>query len=497
MINVRNIFDTQNRELRRDTRYYARRMRRKLEQLNICYRFPKSSKDFLDRGIQRVKFEIAVANSEAIYYVIDPILPRGISFADIDDETVLKDLSIACERRVAFKRYRDMAMLVVERETGVFQIRKLDFPEMMDNYPQESRKELVVPLGLGHNRKLVYRSLDEFPHALVGGATKSGKTTFLHAWISTLSLKYKPEMLKFVLIDLKGGVEFTRYKKLPHLLTIERDGEEISGFIKDRDNVVQALRWLRWEMDRRLDMFEQAGGIQNVAAWNYRHRAKPMCRIAVVIDELASIMLEPDLKKNAERLLADIGARGRAPGIHLVVATQRPEVSVVSGRIKGNIDARFAFRVPDNASSMVILDDTSAAQFPPNTPRGRFIFKFGNERREIQGPLVKPSQIKTIVDSIVSGDEELQQESSNMDPEAVFRVALTQLDGACSINKMYKILRGKASHYYLTNLFKDYEGEIIEIDEELYELQPSPGAFESRHIVPLANEHVSNSRNRG
>jgi len=468
--------DAGERTLRREARYFAGLISKKLEQLDICYRYRKNERDLIERGVKRVSFKIAVTQDEAIWLMIDTSprqLPRGVSLHDINDSKVLNDLSVACARPVRFKQNIDGAWLVIERETGVFGIRsRIEFGDMMKNWPDN--KVLQVPLGLAANRKLVFRSLDEFPHALIGGATKSGKTTLTHAWICALALHNKPQLLNLVLIDLKGGVEFTRYKKLPHLWHFSKcHGETLEtfdGFVKDRDDVVPVLEILRREMDRRLDMFERAGGVQSIAA----------------------LMLEPDLKKGAERCLADLGARGRAPGIHFVIATQRPEVSVVSGRIKGNLDARFGFRVPDNASSMVIMDDTSAAQFPDGTPRGRFIFKFGNDRKEVQGPWIGPGKIRSIVNSVIDGDSDLQSESAQFDPEEIFRTSLRELGGAMSINKLYKILKGKGvSKRYISTVASDYEGEIVDVDGVLYELQPSPEQFEPRRLVAIEGPGIS------
>jgi DNA segregation ATPase FtsK/SpoIIIE-like protein len=348
----------------------------------------------------------------------------------------------------------------------------------MERYPENSRKLLLVPLGAGENRLLKFDSIDEWPHALVGGATKSGKTTLLHGWICALLLKNRPRMLKLVLIDLKGGVEFTRYKNVPHMM---RD-----GFVKDKADVVPMLEKLQYIMEDRLEKFEQEGGVQNVAAWNYQHRPR-LYRIVVFVDELASIMLEPDLKKDAERLLADLGARGRAPGIHLVIATQRPENSVVSGRIKGNLDARFGFRVPDGQSSMVILDDWSASQFPSNTPRGRFIFKFGNDRRELQAPLIKPAQIAAIVQSVTGGDAKEQEEAQRISPDEIFEVALHDLGGDFTISKLYQIFKGRVSQGFLSKLGQSHEGKVFEVNGDLYELQPSSGPI-PRRLVPVRED---------
>lgn len=486
------------RALAREAKFYANLLSNKLEQLNICYRYRKSEKDLIERGVQKVKFNLAVTQEEALWLRIDTSprrFPRGVSLAHIDAETVLSDLSVSAGRPVHFRKSDNGAWLMIERESGVFGIRAhIDIADMVKAWP-DNNAILQVPLGLAANRKLIFRSIDEFPHALIGGATKSGKTTLLHAWICALLLRHKPSELQIVMIDLKGGVEFTRYKELPHVWTYEgKDETTLHGFVKDREKVIPVLEVLRWEMDRRLALYEQAGGVQHIAMWNYRHRRNPMPHIVIFIDELASLMLEPDLKKDAERLLSDIGARGRAPGLHLVIATQRPEVSVVSGRIKGNLDARFGFRVPDNASSMVVMDDTSAAQFPDGTPRGRFIFKFGNDRREVQAPWIGPNKIRSIVNAILDGDGETQLEAARWDPEDIFRVALQEFGGAFSIQKMFDRLKGKGvSNKYLRQLGMDYIGQLIEIDGVTYELRDSDAVFEPRRLVEVSGQPMADS----
>lgn len=473
-------------DLRHEAKYYAGLLSQKLEQLDICYRYRRSEKDFLEKGVKRVTFKLAITQDEAIWLLIDTgprKFPRGVSLSDINKPDVLNDLSVTAQRPVRFRQSGDGAWLVVERETGVFGIKEIGFGEMIEHWPQNSRKELLLPFGLAANRRLVYESLTEFPHILIGGATQAGKTTLTHAWICSLVLHTPPDRLNIVLIDLKGGVEYTRYQKLPHVWQCETDNGAVNGFVKERSKAVPILESLRVEMDQRLAQFEMAGGIQNISAWNYRHRSKPMPRIVVFIDELASLMLEPDLKKDAERLLADLGARGRAPGIHLIIATQRPEVSVVSGRIKGNIDGRCCFRVPDNASSMVILDDTSGAQFPEDTPRGRFIYKFGNTRREIQGPWIGPGVIRAKVDSVVEGDSELQA-AAIPEPEEIFLFALDNLGGNFPIQKLFVALRGKGvSNRYIRYLAREYEGELIELRGTTYTLTPPQGDFSPRRLV--------------
>lgn len=471
-------------DLQREAKYYAGLLSRKLEQLNVCYRYRKSESDLIERGVQRVSFNLAVTHPEALYLRIDTTprkFPRGVSLALINDEAILTDLSVTAERPVKYKRTADGAWLIIEREMGVFGIKQIGYNAVEEHYPKASLRALQVPLGLTFNHKIVYRSLADFPHALVGGATGAGKTTFLHAWICTLIQHNKPHDLRLGLIDLKGGTEFTRYQKLPHVLE--------GAFVKEDEDVKALLESLHDEMSRRLDMFEKRGGIQNIAQWNVRAQTSPryehLPRIVLFVDELSAVMLKPNLRKDAVRLFTGLGERGRAPGIHLVLATQRPIVRVVDGQIKGNLEARFAFRVTDDTSSMVILDSIEAAKFPEDTPRGRYIYKSGLERMELQAPLITPMQIKGIVNAVLRGDDAGAAEAAAIAPEDVFRASLA-MGGNFAVKTLYRAMEGRASQHFLEDLARENENNVIELDGITYRLCPPAKAFEPRRLVPTA-----------
>lgn len=469
----------------REARHYAGVLRKKLTQLGVCYRYKKKETDFFQSKVTQVGFSRAVVTAEAIYYQIDTIhLPRAVSLADVAKAEIIDDLSIACGRPVRFKRnVKSGAWLIVAKDIGIFGIkRRLPFADIMESWPANSRKIMVVPLGVGENRRLLYRSLVAMPHALVGGATGGGKTTLIHAWLCSLLLHNPPEELKFAFIDLKGGAEAAFYRKVPHLL----DG----GIVTTREGVVPLLQRFWQCVDQRLTQFGESDVVvQNLQAWNYRHRSQRLPRWLLVVDEMANIMLDRELKKEAQALLADITARGRAAGVHVVLSTQRPEVKVIPGLIKANLDARISFRCTDNASSMVMLDDTSAAKFPANAPPGRFIYKRGLERMALQAPWVTAGQIREMVHSVVSGTAD-KPEAARISPEELFEVALEQFDGDFSLRAIYKMMRSqgrKASTGYIQRIGAEYEGQIVEIKGDPYVLRPAAGS-RPRKFVPLEEE---------
>jgi DNA segregation ATPase FtsK/SpoIIIE-like protein len=188
------------------------------------------------------------------------------------------------------------------------------------------------------------------PHLLIAGTTGSGKSVCVNAIISCLLLQNTPDELKFVMVDPKR-VELTYYNGIPHLM---------APVVVELERVVSALQWVSREMDRRYHLFAQVG-VRNIGDYNRRVKqsgGRSMHYIVVVIDELADLMmLAPH---ETEMVITRLAQLARATGIHLVIATQRPSVDVVTGLIKANFPARIAFAVASSVDSRVILDQPGA-----------------------------------------------------------------------------------------------------------------------------------------
>jgi S-DNA-T family DNA segregation ATPase FtsK/SpoIIIE len=188
------------------------------------------------------------------------------------------------------------------------------------------------------------------PHLLIAGATGSGKSVCVNAIITCLLLHNSPDDLRLVMVDPKR-VELTGYNGIPHLL---------APVVVEMERVIGALQWISREMDQRYHRFAQAGA-RNIADYNARCQAqgqKKIPNVVVFVDELADLMmLAPD---ETERSITRLAQLARATGIHLVIATQRPSVDVVTGLIKANFPARIAFAVASGVDSRVILDQPGA-----------------------------------------------------------------------------------------------------------------------------------------
>ena len=212
---------------------------------------------------------------------------------------------------------------------------------------KSANSKLGVALGLDVSGKSVVADLGKMPHLLIAGQTGSGKSVCMNSIISTLLFRASPSEIKFIMVDPKR-VELTGYNGIPQLL---------SPVITDPEKVVSALRWLMSEMDRRYKLFSQAGA-RNIESYNEMSGFQALPYIVLVIDELADIMLFSPVE--VEDAITRIAQMSRATGIHMVLATQRPSVDVITGLIKANIPARIAFAVSSLVDSRVILDTQGA-----------------------------------------------------------------------------------------------------------------------------------------
>ena len=207
---------------------------------------------------------------------------------------------------------------------------------------------LAFPLGKGSGGEPVVADLARMPHMLVAGSTGSGKSVFVNSLITSLITRATPEDLRFVMIDPKR-VELTIYNGIPHLIT---------PVIVDTQRVVNALQWMVQQMENRLEMLAQQGA-RDIASYNDKvGEGKHMPYLVLIVDELADLMMTSG--KAVENSLVRLAQMGRATGIHLVVATQRPSVNVITGLIKANFPTRISFMVTSLVDSRTILDGAGA-----------------------------------------------------------------------------------------------------------------------------------------
>jgi len=248
------------------------------------------------------------------------------------------------------------------------------------------KSKLLVPLGFDAACTPLVADISRMPHLLIAGATNSGKSGMLNAIICSLLYRASPDEVKLILVDPKR-VEMSGYNNIPHLLT---------PVINEADKTLSALKWAVAEMQRRYHIFSDVGA-RNIAAYNEMSGFQAIHYIVIVIDELADLMMFAP--SEVEDVICRIAQMARAVGIHLIVATQRPSVDVLTGLIKANIPARMAFSVSSMIDSRVIMDTPGAEKL---LGRGDMLYLASDAAKptRIQGPLVRDEEIVALVNFI-------------------------------------------------------------------------------------------------
>lgn len=292
---------------------------------------------------------------------------------------------------------------------------------------QDPSKPLLVSLGKGVSGKSHFANIGKMPHALIAGATGAGKSVTIHNVVMSLLYKNGPDMLRFIMVDPKR-VEMTLYKKIPHLLT---------PVITDPKKAVLALKWAVKEMERRYDVLQHHAVRdidsyhQSIVAPAYKDLSEEdideanagelpekMPYIVIIIDELSDIM--SSYPRELEASIVRLAQMSRAVGIHLLLATQRPSVNVITGLIKANVPTRLALKVASQVDSRTILDNAGAEKL---LGYGDMLYKGegSNEPVRIQCPFVSEEEVKRVVafiqknykfeleDTISLPDENLQE----------------------------------------------------------------------------------------
>lgn len=249
---------------------------------------------------------------------------------------------------------------------------------------RKNKSKLTVSLGLDVSGNPVIADIAKMPHVLVAGTTGSGKSVLINSFISSLLFRASPDELKLILIDPKR-VELTGYNGIPHLMT---------PVIVEVEKILASLNWAMAEMDRRYKKFAE-NGVRNIDSFNELSGFQALPYIVILIDELADLMAFAPVA--VEDAIARLAQMARATGIHLVVATQRPSVDVITGLIKANIPCRVAFNVSSMIDSRVILDTPGAEKL---LGRGDMLYIPPDQAKptRIQGAFVSDREVRKLVD---------------------------------------------------------------------------------------------------
>ena len=304
------------------------------------------------------------------------------------------------------------------------EIATVSFRELWEQSKTDPNKLLEVPLGKAVDGSARSFDLGRMPHLLVAGSTGSGKSVAVNGIISSILMKARPDQVKFLMVDPKM-VELSVYNDIPHLLI---------PVVTNPRKAAKALQKVVDEMENRYELFSKFG-VRNIAGynakvedWNAQSQEKqiPLPLIVVIVDELADLMMVAS--KEVEDAIIRLGQKARAAGIHMILATQRPSVDVISGLIKANVPSRVAFAVSSGTDSRTILDENGAEKL---LGRGDMLFKPIDENHPVrlQGSFISDDDVERIVTFIK--DQASADYDESFDPG---EVSENDFGGASSAN---------------------------------------------------------------
>ena len=346
---------------------------------------------------------------------------------------------------------------------------------------QEAKSKLTVGLGMDISGQAIFADIGKMPHLLVAGATGSGKSVCINTLISSILFKAAPDEVKFILIDPKM-VELSNYNGIPHLMV---------PVVTDPKKASSVLNWAVQEMEKRYAVFA-SHSVRDIKSFNRRYVEEKMPFIVIVIDELADLMMVSP--RDVEDSICRILQKARAAGIHMILATQRPSVNVITGIIKANLPSRISFAVSSQVDSRTILARGGAETL---LGKGDMLFSPQGAPKPIrvQGAFISDEEVEMLLDYIrsqgqeVSENEELidfiendskEDDSSEEDeflvkqdkllPDAVELVMSTGQASSSSIQRRFRVGYSRAAR-------------LVDTMEELRIIGPSGGGNKPREIL--------------
>nr|WP_092067783.1 DNA translocase FtsK [Dendrosporobacter quercicolus]NSL46773.1 DNA translocase FtsK 4TM domain-containing protein [Dendrosporobacter quercicolus DSM 1736]SDL63484.1 DNA translocase FtsK [Dendrosporobacter quercicolus] len=334
-------------------------------------------------------------------YELEPAPGVKVSkIVNLADDIALKLASTGVRIEAPIPGKAAIGIEVPNKEVSGVQLREVLESEAF----QEASSKLTVALGKDIAGKAITADLAKMPHLLVAGATGSGKSVCINTLITSILFKATPEEVKFVLIDPKM-VELSNYNGIPHLM---------APVVTDAKKAAAALNWAVQEMERRYTVFATAG-VRDMARYNQTIEEHKLPAVVVIIDELADLMMVAPV--DVEDAICRLAQKARAAGIHLVLATQRPSVDVITGTIKANVPSRISFAVSSQIDSRTILDMAGAEKllgkgdmlyYPVGAPKPL----------RVQGAFVSDQEVEQLLEFIKNqAQPEYNEEVTLANPE--------------------------------------------------------------------------------
>ncbi|MHB9782585.1 DNA translocase FtsK [Streptococcus sp. 10F2] len=371
--------------------------------------FPKEKSKSQSREQQQVRENVRILESTFASFSIDAKVERAEIGPSVTKYEIKPAVGVRVNRisnladdlalALAAKDVRIEAPIPGKSLVGIevpnSEVATVGFRELWEQAQLDPGKLLELPLGKAVNGQVRTFDLAKMPHLLVAGSTGSGKSVAVNGIIASILMKARPDQVKFLMIDPKM-VELSVYNDIPHLLI---------PVVTNPRKASRALQKVVDEMEERYQRFSKVGA-RNIQGYNERvaaHNAEsdvkevPLPLIVVIVDELADLMMVAS--KEVEDAIIRLGQKARAAGIHMILATQRPSVDVISGLIKANVPSRVAFAVSSGTDSRTILDENGAEKL---LGRGDMLFKPIDENHPIrlQGSFISDQAVETLVNFI-------------------------------------------------------------------------------------------------
>jgi len=343
-------------------------------------------------GIE-AKVEDSFIGPSVIQYALN--IPLGIKVAKV--ATLSENIALALgvdSKAVRIESIPETTYLGIEMPRSKRDM--VRFKEIMESDEMETTSmALPVPIGKNIDGTSVIGDIQKMPHLLIAGATGSGKSVLTNSFISSILMKKTPDEVKFILVDPKQ-VELSDYNGIPHLLT---------PVITDMKQVVNALQWAVKEMEIRYTNLAREQ-VRNIQGFNEKKGFAAMPYILIVIDEMADMMMTAN-KVDAETAIVRLAQKARAVGIHLILATQRPSVNVITGIIKANIPGRIGMSVTSSTDSRVILDRMGAESL---LGYGDLLYKAPDKPKSsrLQSSFIDQQEVMRVVDFLKSQAPEVE-----------------------------------------------------------------------------------------
>lgn len=422
------------------------------------------------------KFERKVVMPDAHYFYLAASkrkltgwrwkLPYSVTIPRLQEKDVLENMRAATKRKVD----------VVWTEAGqmMYRVSRLDSPDAlpkkvhwrdaMKYFPRDRVAKMPYVIGATEGRKFHWFDFASDPHMLVAGKSQSGKSNFVNGVIASLVSTHTPAELRLVLIDQKGGVEFTHWKEIPHLLW---------EMVKTVDQVEPILNRIVAIMKRRMSLFE---AVKAKDIWAYNSKVdveNRMEQVFVVIDEMNTFVGLGAQTERIHNLIMLLVSQGRAAGVHVIACTQHPEVKVIPGRIKTNMSIRACGAMPTVTSSMIVLDNPEAARIP-SVP-GRFVIVVGLQTLIVQTPYIGDDDIAGIVSACRRRYPDVANDLVDMrgmpalqtwDEQRVLAACIEWLEGHLGAQKLHEMLGDESpGERHLAKMVRRLRDEAEQIGE--------------------------------